>query len=90
MSTSSSTSERSKRRGMEILFGPPGLFLGLTLTVLVAGGFVGQTTAAPRPRNETSNALPSVRNGARQNFEKSKKLATAEPPRFVIAQEIDR
>jgi len=66
------------------------LFLGLTLTVLVAGGFVGQTTEAQRPLDETAATLPSLRNGARQNFAKSKKLATAEPPRFAIARETDR
>ena len=45
MSNRSTDSAARRRRTADILFGPPGLFIGLTLAILILGGFIGQSTA---------------------------------------------
>jgi hypothetical protein len=52
MSSSTSSSDKKHNRGVYVIFGPPGLFIGLTLAALIAGIYISQSTpaaAVPRP-----------------------------------------
>jgi len=52
MNANTTSTDRKRSRCAAVLFGPPGLFLGLTLAALIAGIWIVRSTAAsavPRP-----------------------------------------
>ncbi len=52
MTTSTQSTSRNPDRSVNVILGPPGLFIGLTLAALIAGFWIARSAdadAAPRP-----------------------------------------
>jgi hypothetical protein len=58
MKTPSTPRTKKRGRGAQVIFGPPGLFIGLTLAALIAGAYIGRSATAvavPQPVPPAAN-----------------------------------